>query len=91
MIYWQLLGYIFVAGYTAIQLRCAGFDAEALRLGGFTVLEVSSAGFPPNKLMEAGFSAQELQSDLHLDLAALKTAGYDVEDLRVSYIVSNFN
>ena len=81
------------SGYTATQLKVAGFSATslledgydvcALRTAGFDAASLSAAGCDASALRRGGFSASEVGA-AGFGLPILKAVGYDVAELRSS-------
>jgi len=68
------------AGFTAGELRAAGFSAEDLKDAGFTAKQLKDAGFSAEDLKNAGFSAKELKDEGFTD-GDLIRAGYSAEEI----------
>lgn len=69
------------AGFTAAELKNAGYSPKELADAGFTAKELKAAGFSPQELKVAGFTAKEL-TDAGFTPAQLKTAGYSAKELK---------
>lgn len=71
------------AGFTAAELKAAGFSAKDLKAAGFSAAELKAAGFNAKDLKDAGFSAQELK-DAGFSAKDLKDAGFSAKDLKAA-------
>ncbi|HGH3084878.1 TPA: type IVB secretion system protein DotG/IcmE [Legionella pneumophila] len=71
------------AGYTAKELKDAGFTAAELKAAGFSAKELKDAGFTAKELRDAGFSAQELK-DVGFSAKDLKDAGFSAAELKAA-------
>lgn len=71
------------AGFTAAELKAAGFNAKDLKDAGFTAKELKDAGFTAADLKDAGFNAQELK-DAGFSAADLKKAGFTAAQLKAA-------
>lgn len=71
------------AGFTAAELKAAGFSAKDLKDAGFTAKELKDAGFNAADLKAAGFNAQELK-DAGFTAAQLKAAGFSAQELKAA-------
>ncbi|HHT7621853.1 TPA: type IVB secretion system protein DotG/IcmE [Legionella pneumophila] len=71
------------AGYTAKELKDAGFTAAELKAAGFSAKDLKDAGFTAKELRDAGFSAQELK-DVGFSAKDLKDAGFSAAELKAA-------
>ncbi|HAU1295615.1 TPA: type IVB secretion system protein DotG/IcmE [Legionella pneumophila] len=71
------------AGFTAAELKAAGFSAKDLKDAGFTAKELRDAGFSAQELKDAGFSAKDLK-DAGFSAAELKAAGFTAAQLKAA-------
>ncbi|CCD04619.1 TPA: type IVB secretion system protein DotG/IcmE [Legionella pneumophila] len=71
------------AGYTAKELKDAGFTAAELKAAGFSAKDLKDAGFTAKELRDAGFSAQELK-DVGFSAKELKDAGFSAAELKAA-------
>jgi intracellular multiplication protein IcmE len=71
------------AGFTASQLKDAGYSAKELKDAGFTPSELRNAGFTAKELKDAGFSAQDLK-DAGFTAKQLKDAGFSASALKAA-------
>ncbi|KTD32661.1 protein IcmE (DotG) [Legionella moravica] len=71
------------AGFTAAELKAAGFSAKDLKDAGFSAKELRDAGFSAQDLKAAGFSAKELK-DAGFSAAELKAAGFSAAQLKAA-------
>ncbi|HAT6372560.1 TPA: type IVB secretion system protein DotG/IcmE [Legionella pneumophila] len=71
------------AGYTAKELKDAGFTAAELKAAGFSAKDLKDAGFTAKELRDAGFSAQELK-DVGFSAKDLKDAGFSADELKAA-------
>ncbi|WP_044502446.1 type IVB secretion system protein DotG/IcmE [Legionella pneumophila] len=69
------------AGFTAAELKAAGFSAKDLKDAGFTAKELRDAGFSAQELKDVGFSAKDLK-DAGFSAAELKAAGFSAKELK---------
>ncbi|MBA4695841.1 MAG: type IVB secretion system protein DotG/IcmE [Legionella sp.] len=71
------------AGYTATDLKNAGFTPEALKAAGFSAADLKNAGFDAGALKAAGFSADELKR-AGFTPSDLKKLGFSPKDLKAA-------
>merc|ERR1719174_399723 len=68
-------------GFTADEVKLAGFEAKHLREAKYTAKECVAANFRPLQLRHAGYSANELLG-AGIGVCELKRIGYSASDLR---------
>lgn len=76
------------AGFTAAELKDAGFSLDDLKAAGFGARDLISAGYSPQELKNSGFSLQALK-DAGLNPNDLKNAGFSLQDLKAAGFSAN--
>lgn len=71
------------AGFSAADLKNAGFSAAALKAAGFSAIDLKNAGFSAAALKAAGFTAADLKNS-GFSASDLKNAGFSAADLKAA-------
>jgi intracellular multiplication protein IcmE len=74
---------MYTAGFSAIELRCCGFNAGDLKDGGFTIQEISACGFSHKRLRNASFTVADLREGLTCAKEDFRVAGFPAAEVKV--------
>lgn len=88
----QLAGpYKFTRQFDATDLKFAGYTAKELKRAGFTLYELYAARYGLRELKSAGFTFLEMEQVMEIpSWKKLREAGFTVKDIREAYPYMNY-